>query len=170
MEQHPAPSQTLPPSNAASVSSVNQLPALGPAPASLPPLAHPPAASNGSSVTKENKNEPVNPLQNQFESLSLRTPLQPPTDGDHFPSIQMNNEYRGQDEPVDIHSFPLSPAENDPNGDLSDGARGRHSTQLIDVPFHSIDFQNIPTSLKRACGHEKISKNSKTRSVKKRMQ
>ena len=141
MEQQPVPSQTLPPSNATPVSSVNQLPPLGPAPTSLPPLARPPAASNGSSVTKENKNEPVNPLQNQFESLSLRTPLQPPpTGGDRFPSIQMNNEYRGQDEPVDIHSFPLSPAENDPNGELSDGARGRHSTQLIDVSFHSIDI------------------------------
>ena len=140
MEQQSAPSQTLPPLNAGSVPTLNPLPPLGPAPASLPPLAHPPAASNGTSATNANKNESVTPLQNQFESLSLRTPLQPPVSGDSFPSIQMNNEYRGQDESVDIHSFPLPSTDSDPSGEHSDSARGRHSPPSIRVHFRSLDL------------------------------
>jgi hypothetical protein len=63
------------------------------------------------------------PIQAQFESLTLNTPLQPPVGTDlsqqQFGSVQTNNESSNTQETVD---------DNDPTGDLAlindDGTRG----------------------------------------------
>lgn len=111
-----------PPSN-------NQIPPLGPAPTQLPPVVNPPRppVTNGNNSVDDKKVEPVIPIQTQFESLTLNTPLQPPTDSDlsqhQFPSVQMNNELISTQENIDDNSN-----ENDPTGELSlandDGTRG----------------------------------------------
>jgi hypothetical protein len=114
-------------------SSTNQMPPLGPAPAQLPPLNHPPSShsiTNGTKSVDEHKAEPTVPIQTQFESLSLHTPLQPPPANNNptqqqFPSYQINNELSGAQESVDDNQID-NEAELNPTGELSneDGSRG----------------------------------------------
>jgi hypothetical protein len=108
MEQSPSNVVSTPLAPSVPFSSNNQMPPLGPAPTQLPPLVHPPSMTNGS--VGENKVEPVVPIQTQFESLTLNTPLQPPTHNDRgeqqFPSDEMNNDFSGiqestDDDPID---------------------------------------------------------------------
>lgn len=113
----------------------NQIPPLGPAPTQLPPVVNPPRqpVTNGNNSVDETKVEPVIPIQTQFESLTLNTPLQPPTDIDlsqqqqQYPSVQMNNELSGTQENFEENSNDNDPTIN-PTGDLSltneDGTRG----------------------------------------------
>jgi hypothetical protein len=57
---------------------VSQMPPLGPAPAQLPPLVHPPIPPPQSVInTNVTMQESVIPIQTQFETLSLHTPLEP---------------------------------------------------------------------------------------------
>ncbi|CAF4456056.1 unnamed protein product, partial [Rotaria magnacalcarata] len=70
------------------------------------------------------------PIQNQFESLSLNSPLQPSARSDlsqsKFPSVQINNELSGSQQSVDDNPIDNEAAMN-PIGDLSlssdDGTR-----------------------------------------------
>ncbi|CAF0988567.1 unnamed protein product [Rotaria magnacalcarata] len=110
----------------------NQMPPLGPAPTQLPPVVHPPPQSltNGSKSLEETRTESAVPIQNQFESLSLNSPLQPSARSDlsqsKFPSVQINNELSGSQQSVDDNPIDNEAAMN-PIGDLSlssdDGTR-----------------------------------------------
>ena len=111
-------------------SSLNQMPPLGPAPTQLPPVVHPPplpSSTNGTSSAAETKIESSVPIQTQFESLTLHTPLQPPASSDlsqqQFSSVQRNNELNGSQESIDDND-----ADGNPTGELSlsndDGTRG----------------------------------------------
>ncbi len=79
--------------------SIPQMPPLGPAPAQLPPLVHPPPplASGTSLQSVINTNaalpEAAMPVQTQFETLSLNTPLESIAPSS-FPNdvTQINNE------------------------------------------------------------------------------
>ncbi|UJR30951.1 hypothetical protein I4U23_018463 [Adineta vaga] len=80
----------------------------------LPSVAHPPPSpvTNGTNKMDETKHDRSVPFQNQFESLSLNTPLQPPT----------NNDLSGKQESIDDND-----TESNPAGELAmindDGAR-----------------------------------------------
>lgn len=97
---HPLPPQPpliLPPS--IPITSISEMPPLGPAPAQLPPLIHPPPLNlpttvlNGPVSNSPEAAVPVPeatvPIQGQFETLSLNTPLEsvpappPPPVGDY---------------------------------------------------------------------------------------
>lgn len=70
-----------------------QLPPLGPAPTQLPPLVHPPPPqlmTTPNATNNEVKSEPVMPVQAQFETLNLDSPLEyiPPVG----PQQTINNE------------------------------------------------------------------------------
>jgi hypothetical protein len=115
------------------LSSINQMPPLGPAPAQLPPVLHPPSQSitNGTKSVGEHEVEPTVPIQSHFESLTLHTPLQPPTDIDltqqQFPSFHVNNEFSGAQESADDNDAALNPS-----GELSneDGSRGIYKNEF----------------------------------------
>ncbi len=114
------------------LSSNNQLPPLAPAPEQLPPVVNPPRqqVTNGTNKVKESKVEPTVPIQTQFESLTLNTPLEPPAGSDlssqQFRSVQLNNSQ----ETVDDNSNENDPTIN-PMGELSftneEGTRGKFS-------------------------------------------
>jgi hypothetical protein len=128
----------------ATFSSNNQMPPLGPAPAQLPPVVHPPrqTVTNGTNSVGETKVEPAVPIQTQFESLSLNTPLQPPTgtdlSQDQFSSVQINNELSGTQESIDDNSNDNDATIN-PTGELSltneDGTRGMYYNKLNNFFF-----------------------------------
>jgi hypothetical protein len=131
------------------IPSVSQIPPLGPAPAQLPPVVHPPplvlpqSVINGNATIQEIKMEPVIPIQAQFETLSLNTPLEPipqlSAENDltqqQFPSVQMNNELSTAQELVDGN--PIAPPAADgtvavnPTGESSlipeEARRGKYS-------------------------------------------
>jgi hypothetical protein len=100
-------------------------------PTQLPPLVHPSSQSitNGTKFVEETKIEPSVPIQTQFESLTLNTPLQPPANNDstqqQFSSFQINNEFTGPQESVDDNDND-NDNELNPTGELSneDGSRG----------------------------------------------
>jgi len=117
----------------------NQMPPLGPDPAQLPPVVHPPRqpVTNGTKSVDEIKVEPVVPIQTQFESLTLNTPLQPPTNNDlsqqQFSSVQTNNQLSGTQELNDENSNDNDAIVN-PNDESSftneDGTRGMFFNKL----------------------------------------
>lgn len=112
-----------------STTSNNPLSPLAPAPAELPPVVNPPRlpATNGTNPSNPTKVESTVPVHTQFESLSLNTPLQPPTNGDlssqPFGSVPINNEVSGSQEALEENDPTINP-----HGDLSltndDGTRG----------------------------------------------
>lgn len=77
-------------------------------------------------------NESATSLQTSFESLSLRTPLQPPTGQDQLqqataplvPSIQNNYDYKGHEEAADVQGIEPTIADADGNDESSEGTRG----------------------------------------------
>ena len=113
-----------------STASNNPLPPLAPAPTELPPVVNPPRlpVTNGTNPNNQAKPESTVPVHTQFESLSLNTPLQPPTNDDlssqQFGSVQINNEFSGSQESLEENDPTINP-----QGDLSltndDGTRGR---------------------------------------------
>jgi hypothetical protein len=117
----------------------NQMPPLGPAPAQLPPVIHPPRqpVTNGTKSVDGTKVEPFVPIQTQFESLTLNTPLQPLANSDlsqqQFSSVQTNNQLSGTQELNDENSNDNDAIVN-PNDELSftneDGTRGMFSNKL----------------------------------------
>ncbi|CAF1583714.1 unnamed protein product, partial [Adineta steineri] len=117
MEQQSAP-----------LSSLNQMPTLGPAPTQLPPIVHPPPLSttNGSISTEEPKIEQSSPIHTQFESLNLNTPLQSSANIDlsqqQFRSVQINNEMDGNQDLIDGNDTDLNP-NNDLTLSNDDGTR-----------------------------------------------
>ena len=86
--------------------------------------------SNGNSSL----NESATSLQTSFESLSLHTPLQPTASHSAadpsqaaamaVPTIQTNYDYKGQDEPADVHGIDPSLIDTEGNDESSEGARG----------------------------------------------
>ena len=128
-------------------SSHNQSSILPPAPEQLPPVVNPPRQQviNGANTINETKVEPVAPVQTQFESLSLNTPLEPPVGTDltsqQFGSIQIHNPLSNTDESADDN-----PNENDPTvnpmGELSfnneDGTRGKFTHRLTNQFFNYV--------------------------------
>ncbi len=131
MAAPPIPTNTVPFAQNIPLQSINQIPPLGPAPAQLPPLVHPPppgaplqSVINSNATIQETKVEPIVPLQTQFETLNLNTPLEPipsvvsqtllPNDliQQQFSSAQINNELNSSQELVDgnlIASPPIDP-------------------------------------------------------------
>ena len=78
----PAPMNIIiPPATVLASSSIPPMPPLGPAPAQLPPVLHPPpiAAINGNSPAgpTETQAEAAVPIQASFETLSLHSPSEP---------------------------------------------------------------------------------------------
>jgi hypothetical protein len=114
-------------------SSHNQLPPLPPAPEQLPSVVNPPRQK----VTNGTKVEPIVPVQTQFESLTLNTPLEPPAGSDlssqQFGSIQINNPLSNTQETTDNNLNENDPTIN-PTGELSfnneESTRGKLSHSL----------------------------------------
>jgi hypothetical protein len=121
------------------VSSNNQTPPLSPAPSQLPTIVHPArqTVTNGTNSIDETKVETVTPIQTQFESLTLSTPLQPSTGSNlsqqQYPSVQLNNQLSGTQELNDENLNDNDPIMN-PTSELSltneDGTRGMFYNQL----------------------------------------
>ncbi len=110
----------------------NQMSPLGPAPTQLPPILNPPRqpVTNGTKSIEEHKVEPVVPIQTQFESLTLNTPLQPPVGSDlSQQQFQINNELGGAQESNDDNAIDNDSTIN-PTGELSSlseaGTRGMY--------------------------------------------
>jgi len=136
----PPPPQNIIPSSVPFVSNIPLQP-LGPAPAQLPPLVHPipPIVSP--------QLEPIVPIQTQFETLTLNSPLEPistlipqPSIGNdltqhQYSSTQGNHELSTTQELVDGNSFALSSVDGNAmvnsNGQESltpeEGQRGMYS-------------------------------------------
>jgi hypothetical protein len=119
-------------------SSLNQIPPLGPAPIQLPPVVHPPPSSvtNGTNSVGAAKIDSSVPIQTQFESLTLNTPLQPSAGSDlsqqQFSFAQKANEFSGSQESLDDND-----AEDHPANELSlsndDGTRGMSYIECNDL-------------------------------------
>ncbi len=129
----PPPPQNIIPSSVPFVSNIPLQP-LGPAPAQLPPLVHPipPIVSP--------QLEPIVPIQTQFETLTLNSPLEPISTLIPQPSIgkdltQGNHELSTTQELLDGNSFALSSVDANaivnPNGQESltpeEGQHGMYS-------------------------------------------
>jgi hypothetical protein len=102
----PPPPQNIIPSSVPFVSNIPLQP-LGPAPAQLPPLVHPIPPIVLPQL------EPIVPIQTQFETLTLNSPLEPISTLIPQPSIgndltQGNHELSTTQELVDGNSFALS--------------------------------------------------------------
>ena len=94
----------------------------------FPPINQMPPSSK--SISNGNSSA-VDPSQAQFESLSLHSPLQPPAgiDAAQERAPSANNNFNDKDDSIDPTALVpssidgMDPLDN-PNSDLSDGARG----------------------------------------------
>lgn len=116
---NPPPIQTNANSFAPSIplQSLPQMPPLGPAPAQLPPLAHPPPVGSiptNHATIQETTFDSSIPVQGQFETLNLNSPTQP------MPPV-INNEANATQELVDGNSMATPPSDLtsvvNPNGE-----------------------------------------------------
>lgn len=99
--------------------SIPQMPPLGPAPAQLPPLAHPPPTGIPTSYAtmQETTFDSTIPVQTQMETLSLNSSLEPmPT---FVPQSIINTEFNGTQELVDGNSMVPIPSDATANGESS---------------------------------------------------
>jgi hypothetical protein len=119
-----------------------QLPPLGPAPAQLPPLVHPPIPTPQfpplvyppvpipQSVVNTNaiNQEQVIPIQTQFETLSLNTPLEPIPQQSVGNDSQFSSELNTTQELVDGNPIDPDAAVN-PTGE--EGKRGMYLSSIL---------------------------------------
>ncbi|CAF0904916.1 unnamed protein product [Adineta ricciae] len=123
----PSPSTIIPPP--ASNVPFQHMSPVGPVPHHLPPLAHPPppimpfqSPSTSQVAAQEIKLEPMPPIQTQFETLTLNTPLEPIT---HIPSQpSVGTELPHQ-------QFPLTPINNESATIHSDAVDGQALTTPV---------------------------------------
>ena len=111
----------------------------------LPPVNHPARQS----VTNGNNplDQSTNSVQNQFESLSLNSPLQPivttEQSSQQFGTVQINNEFNNTEETIEDN-----PNENEQTGDLSltneDSTRGSYFELMKKISFFlNLKFNRI---------------------------
>jgi hypothetical protein len=113
----PIPINTVPFVSSIPLQSMSQMPPLGPAPVQLPPLVHPPppgvqlqSVINTNATIQETKFESIIPVQIQFETLNLNTPLELIAPLSIInDSAQINNELNTSQELVDGNSIALPP-------------------------------------------------------------
>jgi hypothetical protein len=114
----PIPTNTVPFVLDIPLQTIAQIPPLGPAPAQLPPLVHPPPPGVPlQSVIQEIKVEPIVPIQIQFETLCLNTPLEPilpiiPQSSITNDFTQINNELSPSQEFVDGNAMAAPPIDS----------------------------------------------------------
>ena len=127
---------------------IPQMPPLGPAPAQLPPIIHPPPTavpqsviSGSSTAASDAQAEPAVPIQATFETLSLNSPLEPIA-----PVTELASGTDAAQTPADGEAI-VPPTANDnalvasANGDVPLGAEGEKSgkTDHDDFLKQSID-------------------------------